>query len=96
MAILVYDFEVCMENHQFDKAPFEKKYLGDSKEDVFPVRLNAEERAALDDLKRILNCPKDVTILKQAFWLLHDDIHGRGKGRFFQWLSEVRRVRERD
>lgn len=79
----------------FEQKPFKRTRLEKSKDDVFPVRVNAEERATLEELKRVMHCPKDVTVLKQAMILLYDDIHGKGKMRFFEWISEARRIRER-
>lgn len=46
--------------------PFIRQKVGDEpKFDGFNIRLNPEERKALDELKKILEQPKDATCFKQ-------------------------------
>lgn len=46
--------------------PFVRYQLGDRpKEDTFTVKLNEDERAWLEGMKKVLEQPKDSTALKQ-------------------------------
>jgi hypothetical protein len=47
-----------------EKKPF-VKYDLESKVDIVSLKLNAEERKQLNNLKEILNQPKDSTAIKQ-------------------------------
>lgn len=49
-----------------ENPPFVRQTLGDEpKFDGFNIRLNPEERKALDEMKKILEQPKDATAFKQ-------------------------------
>ena len=55
--------------------PFRKYNLEERKKDVFSLRLNDEERAKLEEDKRILRQPKDSTAVKMLMKIGHFVIH---------------------
>lgn len=88
-----------MEHHQFDKRPFERKYLeGEEprKKDVVPVSLNSSERELLESMKERLNCPMDSTVLKLALKQLHKVILNGFDDEVLQYLTSARRRRNND
>ena len=81
---------------EFDQLPFRQKYLeGEGrKRDIQPVSFNAEERAKLEELKKLFHCDQDSLVLKKCLEYVYGDvIHNPSRAAFFRWLSEVRRVR---
>jgi len=80
----------------FEKRPFERKHLeGESPRDrdLVPVSLNEEERKLLEEVKVLLNCPFDSTILKLGMKQLRRVIQGYLDGEVLAYLVSARRRR---
>ena len=77
-----------------DKTPFYRTHLKEEGEDKthVTIRLNAEERASLDDIKLILDISSDGAALKLAAFKGWDVLQ-RTLGRdYLKWLADKERM----
>lgn len=79
------------------KAAFENtREEEDRKDDVFTVRVNADERAMLERMKQIFDTKQDSTALKSTFAVGYHVIHTMFGAPFAQYLFKKDRVRLTD
>ncbi|GEM_PF-4623649 len=71
--------------------PFTPTRLEEEREDVIAVRLNAEERALIEELKELLNIKQDSKALKMAALVGRNVLHGTFGPKFLKWLFKNER-----
>ncbi len=77
----------------FEKKPFEKKHLAESKDDILNVRFNPEERARLMWLKRVLQYDSDGRLLKDAMIVMQNVVVGTFGEKMMGFIASQRRSR---
>lgn len=77
-----------------EQKPF-VKYKEGKKVDAFTVRLNAQERAMLEQDKKILQQVKDSTALKQLAWIGSNVLHDNFTGAILELIFKNKRRNER-
>lgn len=79
-----------------DFTPYKLEEERSTKKDIFTVRLNDEERAILDDAKKVLEQHKDSTALKTlavlGYHVIHDTLTGKVVKAIFKNKKNNRRV----
>lgn len=81
-----------MSEPSFDKGNFVRKHPN-AMDDIISIRLNAQDRADLNELRVILNIKEDGKAFKMALRLAKNVIHSTFGAKFMTYLCAGKRSR---
>ena len=79
-----------------EKEPFVNYTLGEKEKDTFTVRVNAEERKMIEEIKETLNVSSDGKALKMAARIGLNVLHGTFGKDFLKYLFKKDRSKLED